>query len=271
MTTTVRKPPVSVKNGQMTSEKMKILVVNDDGIFAPGIKHLAKLAAKFGEVVVVAPDSPRSGQSHAVTLIQPLRLHEAGEEDGIRYFSCSGTPADCVKLAIKVVYEGRLPDYVFSGINHGSNASSNAVYSGTVAGMMEAALAGVSAVAFSLTDHSWKADFAPFLPYAEKIMAACVRSGRKDICWNVNCPDVPVLKGIKVCRQARAYWDEDAVERVDPARRKYYWLMGDFVNKDDGKDHDLHYLAEGYVTLTPFHFDWTDYAAMKEWQESGSF
>lgn len=250
---------------------MRILVVNDDGIFAPGIKHLATIAAKFGEVVVVAPDSPRSGQSHAVTLVQPLRLNEAGQEGNIRYFSCSGTPADCVKLAIKVVYGGQLPDYIFSGINHGSNASSNAVYSGTVAGMMEAALTGVSSVAFSLTDHSLKADFAPFLPYVEKIMAACIQSGQKNICWNVNCPDVAELKGIKVCRQAKAFWDEDAVERTDPARRKYYWLMGDFINQDAGTDHDLFYLDEGYITLTPFHFDWTDYPELERLKKSGWF
>lgn len=244
---------------------MRILVVNDDGIFAPGIRHLASVAAKFGEVTVVAPDSPRSGQSHAVTLVSPLRLAEVGEEQDIRYYSCSGTPADCVKLAIKVVFKGELPDFIFSGINHGSNASSNTVYSGTVAGVVEAALTGVPAVAFSLTDHSLKADFAPFLPYVEKIMRTCISLKRKDICWSVNCPDMPAdrLKGIKPCRQARAFWDEDAVERTDPSHRKYYWLQGDFIKKDDGTDTDLHYLDEGYITLTPLHFDWTDYPELE--------
>ena len=160
---------------------MKILVVNDDGYFAPGVKHLARVASKFGQVVVVAPDSPRSGQSHAVTLVSPLRLHELGQEGNIRYFSCSGTPADCVKLAIKVVFGGTMPDYIFSGINHGSNTASNVVYSGTVAGLMEAALTDVPAVAFSLMDHSLEADFGPFLPYVEQIMPDKIRYNMKYI------------------------------------------------------------------------------------------
>ncbi len=244
---------------------MKILVVNDDGYFAPGVKHLARVASKFGQVVVVAPDSPRSGQSHAVTLVSPLRLHELGQEGNIRYFSCSGTPADCVKLAIKVVFGGTMPDYIFSGINHGSNTASNVVYSGTVAGLMEAALTDVPAVAFSLMDHSLDADFGPFLPYVEQIMGKCIASGRKDICWSVNCPAVPAedLKGIKVCRLAKALWDEDAVERQDPAGRKYYWLQGDFIRKDEGRDTDLYYADHAYVTLTPLSFDWTDYRELE--------
>lgn len=244
---------------------MRILVVNDDGYFALGIRHLAKVASKFGEVFVVAPDAPRSGQGHAVTLVTPLRLHELGTEEGIHYYSCNGTPADCVKLAIKVVFGGEHPDYLFSGINHGSNASSNIVYSGTVAGLIEGALAGVPSVAFSLMDHSLQADFEPVLDYVEEVIRKCIETGRKDVCWSVNFPKLPraALKGIKVCRVAKAYWDEDAVERVDPAGRKYYWLEGDFIRKDDAPDTDLAYTDQGYVSLTPLHFDWTDYAEME--------
>ncbi|MDE5762442.1 MAG: 5'/3'-nucleotidase SurE, partial [Bacteroidales bacterium] len=129
------------------------MIVNDDGIFAPGIKFLTEAARQFGEVLVVAPDAPRSGQSHAITLTSPLRLQEAGVEDGVRRFSCNGTPADCVKMAVKVILQGEHPDYVFSGINHGSNAASNAIYSGTIAGIVEGALSGVPSVGFSLLDH----------------------------------------------------------------------------------------------------------------------
>ena len=221
---------------------MRILVVNDDGYFAPGIRHLAKVASKFGEVFVVAPDAPRSGQGHAVTLVTPLRLNELGTEEGIHYYSCNGTPADCVKLAVKVVFGGDHPDYLFSGINHGSNASSNIVYSGTVAGLIEGALAGVPSVAFSLMDHSLQADFEPVLDYVEEVIRKCIETGRKDICWSVNFPKLPktALKG-----------------------RKYYWLEGDFIRKDDAPDTDLAYTDQGYVSLTPLHFDWTDYAEME--------
>lgn len=252
---------------------MRILVVNDDGIFAPGIKHLAEIAAQFGEVLVVSPLTPQSGQSHAVTLSEPLRLNEHETKNNIRYFSCSGTPVDCVKLAIKVVYKGELPDYVFSGINHGSNASSNAIYSGTVAGAIEAALTGIPTVAFSLTDHSLNADFSHFLPYVKEIIATCIASKKKNICWNVNCPKAAdgALKGIKVCRSARAFWNEDALERIDPSHRKYYWLEGDFVTEDAGEDTDLYYLDRGYISLTPLHFDWTDYRELEQLKKDGLF
>lgn len=252
---------------------MKILVVNDDGIFAPGIGHLVSVAAKFGEVLVVAPDAPRSGQSHAVTLTTPLRLQEKGAEGDVRYFSCNGTPADCVKLAVKVVLQGKHPDYVFSGINHGSNAASNTIYSGTVAGVVEGALSGVPSVAFSLLDHSMQADFEPVLPFVEKIVRACIGSGRRDICWNVNFPCLPEgrIKGIKLCRLGEALWAEDAVEREDPSHRKYYWLEGDFVRTDKGEDCDLAYLEQGYATLTPLKTDWTDYAALERLEQEFPF
>lgn len=244
---------------------MKILVVNDDGIFAPGIRHLVSVAATFGDVLVVAPDSPRSGQSHAVTLTTPLRITELEKDGNVHYFSCNGTPADCVKLAVKVILEGKHPDFIFSGINHGSNAASNAIYSGTVAGLIEGALSGVPAVAFSLLDHSLKADFEPILPYVKRIMSACIESGRKDICWNVNFPRIPQeqIKGIRICRSGKALWAEDALEREDPSHRKYYWLEGDFVNIDKGDDSDLAYLEQGYVSLTPLKTDWTDYAELE--------
>lgn len=252
---------------------MKILVVNDDGISAPGIRHLVSVARKFGDVLVVAPDSPRSGQSHAVTLTTPLRLQAVGKEENVEYYSCNGTPADCVKLAVKVLLEGRHPDYVFSGINHGSNAASNAIYSGTVAGIVEGALSGVPSVAFSLLDHSMEADFEPVLPFAEEVMRACIGLGRKDICWNVNFPRLPKdrIKGIRVCRSGKALWAEDALEREDPSHRKYYWLKGDFVNIDSGDDSDLAYLEQGYVSLTPLKTDWTDYAAMEGLQKELRF
>lgn len=252
---------------------MKILIVNDDGYFAPGIQNLVSIASRFGDVLVVAPDAPRSGQSHAVTLTTPLRLTQLKTEGNVPYYSCNGTPADCVKLAVKVILGGQHPDYLFSGINHGSNAASNAIYSGTVAGLIEAALSGVPAVAFSLLDHSLDADFEPVLPYVEQIMRACIESGRKDICWNVNFPKLPKgeIKGIKVCRSGKALWAEAALEREDPSHRKYYWLEGDFVNIDKGDDSDLAYLNQGYVSLTPLKTDWTDYDELGRLQKELKF
>lgn len=252
-----------------TKKRPSILIVNDDGIFAPGIKFLTEAACKFGEVLVVAPDAPRSGQSHAITLASPLRLQEAGVENGVRRFSCNGTPADCVKMAVKVILRGEHPDYVFSGINHGSNAASNAIYSGTIAGIVEGALSGVPSVGFSLLDHSLHADFKPIMPYVEKIMKACIESGRKDICWNVNFPRLPEgdIKGIKVCHAAEAVWKEDAWEREDPTGRKYYWITGEFENTDLRKSTDLYYLEQGYVSLVPLKVDWTDYDEMERLQK----
>ena len=240
-----------------------ILVSNDDGITAPGIKVLVECVKKLGKVVVVAPDSPQSGMGHAITINKPLRLVEVdlfGEE--VLAYQCSGTPADCVKLAVDKVLH-RQPDLLVSGINHGSNSSINILYSGTMSAAMEGAIEGMKAVGFSLMDYSYEADFTMAAHVVDVVAAAVLKNGLPaDTLLNVNIPKVDELKGIKVCRQARAKWKEDFDERIDPYKRKYYWLTGKFVQMDHGEDTDEWALGHGSASVVPVQFDLTAHHAM---------
>ena len=244
------------------ANKPLILVTNDDGITAPGIHHLVSVMQELGEVVVVAPDSPQSGMGHAVTLHRPLRLDEIDQFPGIRSWQCSGTPVDCVKLAIDIVLDRR-PDLLVSGINHGSNSSINVIYSGTMSAAVEGAIEGVPSIGFSLLDYSFKAKFNPLLPYVKQIAAQVLEKGMpKGTLFNVNFPkveDTSEIRGVKVCRQALAKWKENFVERVDPNGRNYYWMTGRFVNDDNGDDTDEWALEHNYVSLVPVQFDMTDH------------
>lgn len=241
------------------SKKPLILVVNDDGVTAPGIKALVEAVLPFGEVIVCAPDSPQSGMGHAVTLTKPLRLHKTDIFENINAFECSGTPADCVKIAVdKVIH--RKPDLCVSGINHGSNSSINILYSGTMSAAVEAAMEGIPSVGFSLCDHSWEADFTAAKTVVKTVVENIFNNGLpKDVLLNVNIPKVSPanLKGIKVCRQASAKWDEEFDERQDPHGRQYYWLTGKFVNFDKGEDTDEWALANNCASLVPVQFDLT--------------
>lgn len=243
-------------------KKPLILVTNDDGMFAPGLHALVEVARLLGEVVVVAPDSPQSGQGHAVTLTEPIRLNAVDAFPGIDAYECSGTPVDCVKLAKHIVLKDREIDLCVSGINHGSNASINILYSGTMSAAMEAALEGIHSIGFSLLDFSHEADFSPSKPIVKILMKYVLDGGmQKGHLFNVNIPNLPLaeIKGIKVCRQASGKWTEEFVEARDPHGEKYYWLTGRFEVADSGEDHDIWALEQGYVSVVPSMHDLTNY------------
>jgi 5'-nucleotidase len=239
--------------------KPLILVCNDDGVSSPGIRALISVVRPMGRVVVVAPDKPQSGTAHAVTINHPLRLDLLNKEEDYEEYSCSGTPADCVKVAYKVVMKRR-PDLLVSGINHGSNASINIIYSGTMAAVFEGAMAGVPSIGFSLCDYSWEADFGPSLPFVTKIIRRVILKGLPEgTCLNVNIPAKPgkKIRGIRVCRQANGTWLEDFDERKDPGGRPYFWLKGVFARVGNGEDTDIAALEKGLVSVVPVHFDFT--------------
>lgn len=243
------------------SSRPIILVTNDDGFTAPGIQNLVEAVRDLGQVVVVAPDKPQSGMGHAITIGQPLRLHRVHTFGDIEAYSCTGTPVDCVKLAVDKVLH-RKPDICVSGVNHGANHSINVIYSGTMSAAVEAAIESIPSVGFSLLDYSIEADFSGARQYAREIVEKMLSTKlEQHTVLNVNIPALPpaLLKGIKICRQAYAKYEEDFIERQDPHGRKYYWLTGEFVNFDKGKDTDVWALANGYVSVVPVQFDLTHY------------
>ncbi|MCX6279093.1 MAG: 5'/3'-nucleotidase SurE [Bacteroidetes bacterium] len=236
-----------------------ILITNDDSVKAPGIRALINYIRPFGKVVVVAPDRPQSGTAHGVTIAHPLRLDLISKEDGYEEYSCNGTPADCVKLAFKIVMKRR-PDFLFSGINHGSNASINIIYSGTMAAVLEGALAGVPSVGFSLNNYSQHASFAPSEKFVKTIASEVIANGLPvGVCLNVNIPDVPEpeIRGIRVCRQAQGTWKEDFDEREDPHGREYYWMKGVYAQIGNGEDTDQWAMENNWVAVVPVQFDFT--------------
>ncbi|RMG82797.1 MAG: 5'/3'-nucleotidase SurE [Bacteroidetes bacterium] len=251
----------------MNMKKPLILVTNDDGINAPGIEALVEVASELGEVVVVAPDSPQSGQGHAITISKPIWLKKVEVFDGIDSYECTGTPVDCVKLAKYVILKDRNPDLCVSGINHGSNASINIIYSGTMSAAMEASLEGINSIGFSLLNYGWDADFSATKVFVREIMARVLERGMGSTkLLNVNVPDLPEseIKGIRICRQADGRWVEGYMESKDPRGKPYYWLSGEFVNPDKGEDTDLWALENGYVSVVPSDHDLTNYKAIPE-------
>lgn len=244
-----------------------ILVTNDDGIYAPGIKFLTAVAKQFGEVMVVAPDKPQSGMGHAITINATLRIQKTNYHGVETEFACSGTPVDCVKMAINHVLKKR-PDLVLSGINHGSNSSINVIYSGTMSAAIEGALEGTPSIGFSLCDYSSEADFSQAQSFiAHLIEQSLTHQMPKGICLNVNIPklDKSQLKGIKVVRQAKGNWVERFEERQDPYGRNYYWLTGEFVNfEPEATDTDEWALANGYVSVVPTQADMTAHQLIKD-------
>jgi 5'-nucleotidase len=238
-----------------------ILITNDDGVTAPGITALVDAVKDLGKIIVVAPDKPQSGMGHAITIGQPLRLHKIHATDHIETWSCTGTPVDCVKLAVDKILH-RKPDLCLSGINHGANHSINVIYSGTMSAAVEAAIESIPSVGFSLLDYSIEADFTGAKKYARIIVENLLKKKPdKHLVLNVNFPAVPQeqIKGIKICRQAYAKYVEDFIERNDPHGRRYYWLTGEFVNFDKGRDTDVWALAHNYVSVVPVQFDLTHY------------
>lgn len=249
----------------MTSKPL-ILVTNDDGVTSRGIRLLVEQMQQLGEVVVVAPDSPQSGMGHAITIGEPLRLVEVDIFPGVKEaYKCSGTPADCVKLARYHVLEGRSADLVVSGVNHGANTSISVLYSGTMSAAIEGAIEGAPAIGFSLCDYSTGAEMDHISEYIHHIAKETLQKGMpQNIALNVNFPakqNEPV-KGIKICRQAKAKWQEQFDERRDPYGQKYYWMTGNFENPDRGEDNDEWAIANNYVSVVPCMFDLTAHHAI---------
>lgn len=247
------------------AQRPLILVTNDDGIHAPGITALVKVALQFGEVVVVAPDKPQSGMGHAITINSTIRVDKVNAHPGAESWSCSGTPVDCVKMAVNKLLP-RKPALCLSGVNHGANHSINIIYSGTMSAAMEGAIEGIPSIGFSLLDYSIEADFTTAAAYAEKIIRWSLENGMPEgVCLNVNIPKLHAdeIKGIRLCRQAMGTWVEELDERKDPSGRKYYWLTGYFKNfEPEAQDTDAWALANGYVSAVPSHFDLTSYRAL---------
>jgi 5'-nucleotidase len=258
-------------------QKPLILVTNDDGITSRGILNLVTAMKELGEVLVVAPDSPQSGMGHAITVGDTLRLNESFIFEGAKAYECSGTPADCVKIARHFVLKGnRQPDIVVSGINHGSNTSISVLYSGTMSAAIEGAIEGTPAIGFSLCDYSHKADFSHVHEFVKKITHQVLEKGLpKGTALNVNIPPKrnETIKGIRICRQANAKWVEDFDQRFDPNGRSYFWMTGNFVNFDKGEDNDEWAIANNYVSVVPCQFDLTAHQSIpvlnEEWSILG--
>ena len=254
-----------------------ILVSNDDGITSRGIRTLVNVMKELGDVLVVAPDGPQSGMGHAITVGDTLRLEESNIFEGVKAYECSGTPADCVKMARHfVLKDGRQPDLVVSGINHGSNTSISVLYSGTMSAAIEGAIEGTPAIGFSLCDYSHRADFTHTEDYVRKIARQVLEKGLpKGVALNVNFPPKrnEAIKGIRICRQANAKWVEEFDQRFDPHGRRYFWMAGNFVNFDKGEDNDEWAIANNYVSVVPCQFDLTAHQAIpvlnEEWEILG--
>lgn len=243
-----------------------ILVTNDDSIYAKGIRELVSVASQFGDVLVVAPNKPQSGMGHAITITSPIRLEAYKGFEGIEAYSCSGTPVDCVKMGIFEILK-RKPDLLLSGINHGENSSTNVLYSGTMSAAIEGAMEGIPSIGFSLADFDSDADFSTTKKVANDLIPNILKNGLpKNTTLNVNVPKVSSvqLKGVKVCTQAHAYWEDKFDSRKDQFGRPYYWLTGKFGDADQREDTDLHYLKKGFATIVPTHFDLTNHAVLKD-------
>ena len=247
--------------------KPLILVTNDDGILAPGIRALIDVMKEIGEVLVVAPDSPQSAMGHAITINNTLKLEKVKIDKELELeYSCSGTPVDCVKIAINEILK-RKPDLCVSGINHGSNSSINVIYSGTMSAAVEAGIEGIPAIGFSLLDYSWDANFEPIKTYIKQIALEVLKKGVPEgVILNVNFPKLSQeeIKGVKICRQAKAMWQEEFDKRTNPQGKEYYWLTGKFVNLDKGTDTDEWALENGYISIVPVQFDLTAHHAIQQ-------
>jgi 5'-nucleotidase len=250
-----------------------ILITNDDGVMAPGILNLVEAVKDLGKVVVVAPDKPQSGMGHAITIGHPLRLQPVTIFEGVEAWQCSGTPVDCVKLAVDKVLH-RKPDICLSGINHGANHSINVIYSGTMSAAVEAAIESIPSAGFSLLDHSVEADFTGARKYARMVVQQMLKTKLdKHTVLNVNIPavDIELIRGVRICKQAYAKYEEDFIERSDPTGKKYFWLTGEFVNFDKGRDSDVWALEHNYVSVVPVQFDLTNYVLKTKLEKTWKF
>lgn len=247
---------------------MNILITNDDSINAPGLRALVDCAVGFGDVTVVAPERPQSGQSSAITVGQPLRIKRVEDYNGARMFTVGGTPVDCVKLALHTRVAGK-PDLLLSGINHGSNSGNSIVYSGTMGAVLEGCMNGIPSVGFSLLHHSLAADFSLSQTFVTDIIGRVIKNGLPSgIALNVNIPAKMVPRGVRVCRAANGYWTEEYAEYTDPFGKPFYMLTGRFVNEEpECNDTDEFYLSEGYVSVVPVSPDMTARTAIPTLQQ----
>ncbi len=254
-------------------EKPIILITNDDDITSKGIRSLVEAVKDLGTVVVVAPDRPQSGMGHAITIGSPLRMNKMNLFGDIEAWQTSGTPVDCVKLAVDKILH-RKPDICLSGINHGANHSINVIYSGTMSAAMEASIEGIPSIGFSLLDYNYDADFTAAKATVKQMVTEVLQKKLdKHLLLNVNIPALPAekIKGIKICKQAYAKYEEDFSERLDPHGKKYYWLTGAFKNFDKAKDTDVWALQHGFVSVVPVQFDLTNYALKTQLEKSKLF
>ncbi|MCL1932724.1 MAG: 5'/3'-nucleotidase SurE [Candidatus Azobacteroides sp.] len=251
--------------------KPLLLLTNDDGVQAPGLVQWIDAIRSLGEIVVVAPDSPRSGMSSAITAFNPIRAALLKEEEGLTVYSCTGTPVDCVKLALNNLLD-RKPDVLLSGINHGSNAGVCVVYSGTIGAAFEGCIAGIPSVGVSLTDHSLSADFSQAMKYGKQVAEKVLANGLPDgTCLNLNVPDIPDVKGLKICSQAKGRWIKEFMEMKDPVGRPVYWLTGEFLNQEPhNTNSDEWALDQGYAALVPLRIDMTDYSFLEKIKDWGN-
>jgi 5'-nucleotidase len=241
-----------------------ILITNDDGHDAPGIEVLTRLMMQIGDVVVVAPDGARSAQSNALTVTHPIRFKKIEEKEGLVRYMCTGTPTDCVKLALNEIVERR-PDLVVAGINHGSNSAINVIYSGTMGAVLEGCENGILSIGFSITDHALDADFSVFEKYVLQITREALQNGLPHAtCLTVNA-QVGEIKGIRVARQCDGRWTKEYAKRTDPRGGSYFWLTGYFENHEpDAEDTDEWALDHGYISIVPTKIDLTAFEAMDQ-------
>lgn len=250
--------------------KPTILVTNDDGFYASGLRRLVKCVEDKGNVVVVAPSEVQSGSGHGMTVRDPLRLQSVSQKENLKEYICNGTPADCVKIGRGVVLDKKV-DLLVSGINHGQNAGINVVYSGTMAAVIESCIYGIPSIGFSYANYSFEAEIDEAInEYVRKIVDAVMKNGLPDgVCLNVNIPDTKEIKGIKICRQGKGHWNENFDARVDQLGRDYYWLAGEFTfaSADDDQS-DEWAINNGYISIVPVKIDFTDNdfrEKMKDW------
>lgn len=252
-----------------------ILVTNDDGIEAGGIRFLVEALMPLGDIVVVAPDRPMSGMGHAVTINKTLQMEKRhfSVEGVLEAWQTTGTPVDCVKLAIYEIL-GKKPDLLVSGINHGSNASINVIYSGTMSAAVEGAVEGIPSIGFSLLNHDPEADFSACGPTVKKLAQEVLERGLPEgSCLNVNFPDLPLneIQGMRICRQSAGHWEDAFDKRISPGGTTYFWMTGEFKNPDQGQDTDEWALRNGYVSIVPTQFDLTAHhaiATLNQWKLS---
>lgn len=248
-------------------EKQKlptILVTNDDGYKSKGIAALVQMVKPFGKVVLVAPHEVQSGKSHSITNESPLRLYHHTSEPNLEIYSVTGTPVDCVKMAMNLFFKNSLPNLIVSGINHGSNSSASVVYSGTIGAALEGSMYNVPSIGFSILDYGQSPNFTASVKYGAQIVKRVLENGMPTgFCLNVNIPNIPVdeLKGVKVVRQNRGIWLEELEKRVDPQGLDYYWLTGHYENLEpNATGTDEWALANGYISIVPTQPDFTHYA-----------